>query len=134
MKKTGARRAPLARPTRKRVATRQAGPRTPARTVPARGERTAPRLAAFPHLQAFLAGYLHQDFLLDHPTPTDALRTFLAEANATERRALRDDVRAFLAATDGASWRDLLAAFVALGGAWLPPNRRALIDLFADTE
>lgn len=134
MKKTGARRAPTARPSRKPLATSKAGSRTAARIARPRGERLAPRLGAFPHLQAFLSGYLHQDFLLDHSTPSDALRAFLMEANASERRALRDDVRGFLAATEGASWRDLLAAFVALGGAWLPPNRRALADLLAGAE
>lgn len=135
MKKTGARRAPAARPARKPSATHTAAStRKTAKTPPARRERAAPRPAAFPHLRAFLSGYLHQDFLLDHPTPADALRAFLAEANASERQALRDDVRAFLAATDGASWRDALEAFVGLGGAWLPSNRRALFSLLAGVE
>lgn len=135
MKKTGARRAPAARLAHKPSAARKAtSRRKTANTPPARRERSAPRLDAFPHLRAFLAGYLHQDFLVDHRTPADALRAFLADANASERRALRDDVQAFLASTEGASWRDALEAFLGLGGAWLPPNRRALFSLFADVD
>ncbi len=100
MKKTGVR--PARKPSAPRKAT---SPRKTAST-PARRERSAPRPGTFPHLRAFLSGYLHQDFLLDHPTPAAALRAFLADANASGRRALRDDMQAFLAATEGASWRD----------------------------
>lgn len=135
MKKTGARRAPGARPARRPSATRLAARiRTVANTSAARRERAAPRPGVYPHLRAFLSGYLHQDFLLDHPTPADALRAFLAEASASERQAFRDDVRAFLSAIDGAGWRDALEAFAGLGGAWLPSSRRALISLLASVE
>lgn len=84
----------------------------------------------FPHLSAFLSGYLHQDFTLDHKTPADALRSFLADANPQERDALQRDWRLFLEAADGLQWRDLRAAFSKLGGAWLPGSRAALLALF----
>lgn len=84
----------------------------------------------FPHLSTFLAGYLHQDFLLDHKTPADALRAFLAEASAEERESLRRDWRSFLDAGSGLQWRYLRAAFLRLGGAWQPASRAALLALF----
>jgi hypothetical protein len=140
MKKAGARRASAALRPRGASASR-----TPAKAgavrsnrsslaAPASRGRSATPLESFPHLRAFLSGYLHQDFLLDHRTPGDALRAFLAEASAAERRALRDDVRAFLAATGGAPWREALEAFLGLGGAWLPPSRRALVGLLAGVD
>lgn len=98
------------------------------------GDRARSSAEAFPHLRAFLGGYLHQDFLLDHPSAADALRAFLAEANAAERQALRDDWRAFRAAIEGASWRDVRDRFAELGGAWLPASRRALLGLFAEFD
>ena len=45
----------------------------------------------FPHLAAFLAGYLHQDFVLDHKTPAGALKAFLADAGPKDRAALVAD-------------------------------------------
>lgn len=84
----------------------------------------------FPHLSAFLSGYLHQDFTLDHKTPADALRAFLADANAEERDALRRDWRSFLDASGGLQWRYMRAAFSRLGGAWQPGSRSALLALF----
>lgn len=84
----------------------------------------------FPHLSTFLAGYLHQDFTLDHKTPADALRAFLAEASTKEREALERDWRSFLDASSGLQWRYLRAAFLQLGGAWQPASRAALLALF----
>lgn len=103
--------------------TRQpAGDRPPAASPPTAG--------TLPHLTAFLSAYLHEDFLLDHETPAAALQTFLAEASAAERRALADEWRLFDSATQGLAWSDVKQAFAALGGAWNPPTRAALLELF----
>ncbi|MBM3771597.1 MAG: hypothetical protein FJW27_10020 [Acidimicrobiia bacterium] len=91
---------------------------------------TVPSPGRFPHLSAFLAGYLHQDFTLYHKTPAEALRVFMTDASTEERNALRRDWRLFLDASDGLQWRDLRAAFSRLGGAWQPGSRSALLALF----
>jgi len=138
MKKAGARRAsatagPDRAPSSRTLARTGGTARANrSRKVPSAGrERSATPLEPFPHLRGFLSGYLHQDFLLDHGTPGAALRAFLADASAAERKALREDVRAFLAATGATSWRETLQAFLGLGGAWLPPSCRALLSLLA---
>lgn len=83
-----------------------------------------------PHLHAFLAGYLHQDFLVDHTTPAGALAAFLRDASADERRALGSDWRAFLVAAEGLSWTEERALFASLGGSWSPATRTVLRRLF----
>lgn len=100
----------------------------------ARQTGAAPSPDQFPHLLNFLSGYLHQDFVLDHKTPARALEAFLADAGADERAALRDEWRRFRAAIDGRLWRDVRETFAALGGAWRPGSRAALLDLFAVLE
>ena len=91
--------------------------------------RQAP--GAFPHLRAFLSGYLHQDFLIDYASASDALRAFLAEANADERQALREEWGAFRDAMAHADWKEVRTLLAELGSAWRPVNRRALEQLFA---
>lgn len=85
----------------------------------------------FPHLTAFLSGYLHQDFVLDHKTPAGALAAFLADAGADERAGLRAEWQHLKRVIEGRLWRDARDAFCALGGAWRPGSRTALHDLFA---
>ncbi|MGE3176592.1 MAG: hypothetical protein AB7O32_03910, partial [Vicinamibacterales bacterium] len=75
--------------------------------------------------------YLHQDFLLEHATPAEALRAFLGEASAAERRGLRADWQAFRRAIEEAGWEEVRGLMGALGGAWRPANRRALLGLFS---
>lgn len=94
--------------------------------------RSLPPVERFPHLAAFLSGYLHQDFLLEHGTPAGALRAFLQEAGASERDALQQEWRAFIGAVDGLRWRDVREAFTALGGSWRPGSRADLLALFDD--
>lgn len=84
----------------------------------------------FPRLSAFLAGYLHEDFALDHKTPSGALRAFLADAREDERDGLRAEWRAFMAAVEDLGWRDVRAAFTSLGGVWRPASRAALLSVF----
>lgn len=84
----------------------------------------------FPRLAEFASGYLHQDFTLEHATPEDALRAFLADANDEERAGLHVELERFHEAAKAASWADAREAFEALGGAWRPRSRAALASLF----
>lgn len=83
----------------------------------------------FPRLAEFMAGYLHQDFELDHKTPEGALRAFLDDANEDERAGLRSELDRFKQAAKDASWIDVKEALDALGGAWRPRSRAALDEL-----
>ncbi|MGE3507764.1 MAG: contact-dependent growth inhibition system immunity protein [Vicinamibacterales bacterium] len=101
------------------------------RTRASRSSTAAPLTAdRFPHLAAFLSGYLHQDFVIDHRTPADALQAFLREADAAQRTALREEWRALAAEIEGLAWRDVRDTIAALGGAWRPASRAALLALF----
>jgi hypothetical protein len=86
----------------------------------------------FPELRRVLAGYLHEDFLLEAGTPQAALRAYLDEASPAERRRFQRDVARFLAhiaTLDFAAARDL---FNELGSRWVPPSHEALVALLTD--
>lgn len=83
----------------------------------------------FPHLRQFVGGYLHEDFVHEHDTPTGARDAYLRDASRDERSAFRAEAAAFLEATDHLDWSEVRAAFGALGGAWLPRSRAALAAL-----
>jgi len=89
------------------------------------------RKPPLPHLAAFLSGYLHEDFLLDHDTPAQALAEFLKVATAAERRGLAKDWRTFKASMESQSWPAVRTALAAVGGAWRPRSRAALDRLFS---
>jgi hypothetical protein len=117
-------------PSRKRPGRANAGRRPQDPPAPD-GTPRLPSPDAFPHLQAFLSGYLHQDFLLEYPTPAEALQAFLGEASAAERRGLRADWQVFRRAIEEAGWEEVRGLIAGLGGAWCPANRRALLGLFS---
>lgn len=83
----------------------------------------------FPRLSQFASGYLHQDFVLEHKTPGGALQAFLADASPAERAELLADVERFLAESLLRPWSEVRDAFLALGGAWAPRSRAALVEL-----
>ncbi|HUR33887.1 MAG TPA: contact-dependent growth inhibition system immunity protein [Vicinamibacterales bacterium] len=83
----------------------------------------------FPSLAQFAAGYLHQDFALDHQTPLGAVRAFLRDASTDERAQLRDDLQRFLAAAAVHPWAEVVTAFRRLGAAWHPRTRAELASL-----
>ena len=89
------------------------------------------RKPQLPHLAAFLSGYLHEDFLLDHDTPEQALAEFLAVSTPAERRALAKDWRLFRASVESLPWPAVRQGLAAVGGAWRPPSRAALDRLFS---
>lgn len=83
----------------------------------------------FPVLSGFVAGYLHQDFLLEYRTAAEALEAFLRDASAEERQQLRKEAEHFLAGAARHAWTDVAAAFQQLGGAWYPRTRAELASL-----
>lgn len=95
----------------------------------ARPAKALPNADRFPHLAAFFAGYLHQDFVLDHQTPEGALKAFLADAGPADRAALRKEWQTFRDGIDGLSLKQLRELVSALGGAWRPASRTALRSL-----
>lgn len=85
----------------------------------------------FPALRAFLSGYLHEDFVVEHGTPEGALRAFMCDAGAGARRALGAEVARFVDKARGRPWSQVRRQFIQLGGAWTPPSRAAVDALFA---
>ena len=83
----------------------------------------------FPVLAQFAAGYLHEDFVLEHKTPAGAREAFLRDANATERAAFAKEAARYCADADDVPWADVRASFESLGGAWRPASRAALLGL-----
>lgn len=83
----------------------------------------------FPRLRQFVGGYLHEDFVQEHDTPTGARDAYLRDASHGERTAFQAEAAAFLEATDHLEWSEVRALFGALGGAWLPRSRAALAAL-----
>lgn len=83
----------------------------------------------FPVLAQFAAGYLHEDFVLDHKTPAGAREAFMRDANAAERAAFAQELARYQAEADAAAWADVRAAFASLGGAWQPRSRAMLRGL-----
>ncbi len=86
---------------------------------------------AYPQLEAFFCGYLHQDYPEEHGTVDGAVAAFRRDARAPERRAVKKEWKAFRAATEGETLKavgDKLTR--GLGGAWTPRKRAdlALLD------
>jgi len=87
------------------------------------------RLTDFPELQRVLRGYLHEDFLDDHPSAAAALRSFRADADDEEWRRFSADVQRFLDITERLDFKTVKAFLARLGCRWTPPSRDALVEL-----
>lgn len=61
----------------------------------------------YPRLQDFIHGWFHQDFDIEGDVP-EIVRKHAAAVTASEREALRAEIRAFLSTEDG----DANAAFI----------------------
>jgi hypothetical protein len=84
---------------------------------------------AFPELEAFFCGYLHQDYPEAHGDVAGAVAAFRRDASAAERRAVKREWKAFRAATETLALKDVTGLLTAgLGGAWAP---RRYADLAA---
>jgi hypothetical protein len=90
--------------------------------------------AAFPQLESFFTGYLHEDFLVEYGSPEGALRAWRMDASAKESRQL-DREAARLVASAARMPFDAIAAFVRrdLGSTWRPSDVARLQKLFAAT-
>ena len=88
-----------------------------------------PTVSDFPELQRVFAGYLHEDFLEQHGTPSAALRTFREDADPAERQRFAREVEQFLACTPTLDFSDVRDLVARLGCRWLPPSREALAAL-----
>ena len=79
---------------------------------------------AFPELEAFFCGYLHQDYPEAYCDASGAIAAFRKNARASERRAVKREWTAFRAATDGRTLKEIGALLTTgLGGAWTPRRR-----------
>jgi hypothetical protein len=77
--------------------------------------------ADYPTLESFFSGYLHEDFVAVHGSPSAALRAFRAEASQEEQRRFAREAAALLDAAATLPF-DTVAEFVrrGLGAAWRP--------------
>ncbi len=81
-------------------------------------------------LRTFVAGYLHQDFVVEHKTPAAALNAYCRDVGRREILDLESDLGHFMNKTSGLKFGDARALFVgALHSGWAPPNRAALAHL-----
>ena len=85
--------------------------------------------SAFPELQRFFAGYLHEDVLVEHGSPKAALRAFRADAAPADERRFRREVKRFLTQTSTLDFDKVRALVHQLGSRWTPPSREALIEV-----
>jgi hypothetical protein len=92
------------------------------------------RAPLFRELQRVFAGYLHEDFLVEHGTPEAALGAFRADASPRELERFRRDAKRFLAHTSTLDFDEVQEFVRRLGSRWVPPSREALIALLRDDE
>ncbi len=88
--------------------------------------------AAFPQLESFFSGYLHDEFQVDYGSPEGALRAWRSNASARESQQFDREVEKLLEAASTLPF-DTVAAFVRrdLGSAWRPSDPARLKKLFA---
>jgi CdiI immunity protein len=104
------------------------------RKAPTAPARVTLSPAAFPHLESFFSGYLHEDFQVEYGSPEGALRAWRMDATAKESQQLDREAARLLEAAANAPF-DTVAAFVRrdLGSAWRPSSLARLQALFAPT-
>ena len=90
------------------------------------------KASEFPELQRVFSGYLHEDFLEVHESAAAALRAFQDDASPLERKRLRIEVLRFLDRIGQIPLKELRALLAALGCRWIPPSRKALVELLVD--
>ena len=86
----------------------------------------------FPELRRAFAGYLHEDFLEEHASAADAIRAFLAEASAVERKRFDREARRFLELTGDLEFGQALALLDRLGSRWRPESREELAKMLTE--
>ena len=88
----------------------------------------------FPALRRVFAGYLHEDFAEEHGTAAAAVRAFLTDADAAERKQFLTEWKHFLERTATRDAPEVFALLARLGCRWTPPSREALVALVPDDE
>jgi hypothetical protein len=78
------------------------------------------RATRYPQLEAFLGGYLHQDFAEEHGDLAGAVAAFARDANVNERRALVREWQTFRQEQQGTTLTEMRADLSGLGAAWSP--------------
>ena len=96
-----------------------------------RGDQKPPiRASDFKVLAAFLQGYLHQDFLVDHKTPLGALAAFRREAAPEEVTELKSEIERFLEGSRILPFATVQRIFTGeLHSGWMPQSREDLVRL-----
>ncbi|HXZ78338.1 MAG TPA: contact-dependent growth inhibition system immunity protein [Terriglobales bacterium] len=79
--------------------------------------------ADYPHLSEFLRGYLNQDVLLEYGSPTAAATAFRRDADASQLRALQDELKRFENAVQTMSLEEMNALLSQLGSSWIFQSR-----------
>jgi hypothetical protein len=105
---------------------------SPERT-PTRGSGPTLVRADYPTLEVFFSGYLHEDFVAVHGSPSAALRAFRADANKEEQRRFALEAVALLDAAATLSF-NVVVDFIRgeLGASWRPANLGQLQRLLRD--
>ena len=81
-------------------------------------------------LTAFLRGYLHQDFKLEHKTPSAALEAYCRQATPAEIAELKRELVQFLRQTRTVPFETVQRLLTSeLGSGWLPKTRDELAAL-----
>ena len=86
----------------------------------------------FPHLRQVLGGYLHEDFLEEHDSAGAALRAFLGDADAAERKQIATEARRFLDLTQDVEFEAVLTLLHRLGARWAPASRQELAAVLSE--
>jgi hypothetical protein len=94
-------------------------------------KRRAPT-PAFPQLRRVFAGYLHEDFGVEHGTAEAALRAFRADASSRELQRFRTEAKRFLDHISALDFAEVRQLVLRLGSRWAPPSREALTALLRD--
>jgi hypothetical protein len=86
---------------------------------------------AFPQLESFFSGYLHEDYLVEYGSPEGALRAWRLDTSPRESQQLDREAERLLQAAATLPFDDV-AAFVrrALGSSWRPSDKARLQKLF----
>jgi hypothetical protein len=90
------------------------------------------RVTDFPELRRVFAGYLHEDFLEEHASAADAIRAFLADASAVERKRFDREAHRFLQVIRHLESDQALALLDRLGARWRPESRDELAKMLAE--
>jgi len=87
---------------------------------------------AFPHVAAFVRGYLHEDVAQEYGSAIEARDTYLGDCSPSERRAFVEESRRLARALSELALPEATRVLVeVLGSAWRPVTRLDIEDVFA---